>query len=53
MRFSLNNFLTSLFLVIFSMLLVNSIQDGNTLFIIINVLFIVVDILTLSFVNRK
>jgi len=53
MGFSLNNFLTSLFLVIFSMLLVNSIQDGNTIFIIINLIFIVIDIITLSFSNRK
>lgn len=53
MKFSFYNFLTSIFLVIFSMVLVREIQDGDTVGIIIAALFIVIDTLTLSFTNKN
>ncbi|MFR7342070.1 hypothetical protein ACLVLS_06390 [Streptococcus pneumoniae] len=49
MKFSLSNLLTSMFLCVFSMLFMDSVQKGEIIFSIVFAVFIIGDIITLAY----
>lgn len=49
MKFKLSNLLTSMFLCVFAMLFMDAVQRGEIIFSIVFAVFIIGDIITLSF----
>lgn len=49
MKFSISNLLTSMFLCIFAMLFMDAVQRGEIIFSIVFAVFIIGDIITLSY----